>query len=138
MPRRMWEKVSRAVTSDAAGLTVLGLTALIRAVSYAPWNISAEREAAHWLESLLPAPAWAIVWLIIAIACMVATITPRLLPLAVGFTVGINALWAMSFIGIWAIVTRLRQRPRLRRSRIPSSMGIWQRTRGRNSGASRK
>ena len=100
MPLRIWEKVSRAVTSDNAGLAILGTTALVRAVSYAPWFVNTDRTPAHWLEGLLPAPAWAIVWLFIAVACMAAIITPRLLPMAVGMTVAINSLWALSFIGI--------------------------------------
>lgn len=100
MPRRIWEKASRAVTSDNAGLAILGTTAFVRAVSYAPFFVNASRSPAHWLEGLLPAPAWSIVWLVIAVACLAAVITPRLLPIAVGLTVAINALWALSFIGI--------------------------------------
>ena len=100
MPRRFWEKASHAVTSDQAGLAVLGVTAFVRAVSYAPFSVDTTRNPAHWLEGLLPAPAWSIVWLLIAVACMVAIITPRLLPIAVGLTVAINMLWALSFIGI--------------------------------------
>ena len=80
MPGRIWEKASRAVTSDNAGLAILGATALVRAVSYAPWFVNADRTPAHWLEGLLPAPAWSVVWLLIAVACMAAIITPRLLP----------------------------------------------------------
>ena len=100
MPRRTWEKASRAVTSDNAGLAILGLTAIVRAVSYTPGFVNTDRNPAHWLEGLLSAPAWAIVWLVIAVACMAAIITPRLLPIAVGLTVAINAMWALSFIGI--------------------------------------
>ena len=100
MPRQIWEKASRAVTSDNAGLAILGATALVRAVSYAPFFVDASRNPAHWLEGLLPAPAWSVVWLLIAVACMAAIITPRLLPIAVGLTVAINAMWALSFIGI--------------------------------------
>ena len=100
MPSRIWGKASRVVTSDQAGLAILGLSALVRAVSYAPWFVNTDRTPAHWLEGLLPAPAWAIVWLFIAVVCMAAIITPRLLPIAVGLTVAINTLWALSFIGI--------------------------------------
>ena len=100
MPSRIWGKASRVVTSDQAGLAILGLTALVRAVSYAPWFVNTDRTPAHWLEGLLPAPAWSFVWLVIAVACMAAVITPRLLPIAVGLTVAINTLWALSFIGI--------------------------------------
>ena len=82
MPRRFWEKASHAVTSDRAGLAVLGVTALVRAVSYAPFSVDTTRNPAHWLEGLLPAPAWSVVWLLIAVACMAAIITPRLLPIA--------------------------------------------------------
>lgn len=100
MPRRIWGKASRVVTSDRSGLAILGLAALIRAVSYAPWFVNTERTPAHWLEGLLPAPAWGVVWLFIAAVCMAAIIIPRLLPIAVGLTVAINAMWALSFIGI--------------------------------------
>ena len=100
MPGRIWEKASHAVTSDNAGLAILGITAFVRAVSYAPWLVDMDRTPAHWLEGLLPAPAWSIVWLLIAVACMAAIITPRLLPIAVGVTVAINAMWALSFLGI--------------------------------------
>ena len=100
MPHRIWGQASRVVTSDQAGLAVLGVSALVRAVSYAPWFVNTDRTPAHWLEGLLPAPALAIVWLLIAAACMAAIITPRLLPIAVGLTVAINAMWALSFIGI--------------------------------------
>ena len=100
MPRRIWEKASRAVTSDKAGLAILGSAALVRAVSYAPWFVNTARDPAHWLEGLLPAPAWGVVWLVIAVACMAAIIAPRLLPMAVGMTVAINALWALSFTAL--------------------------------------
>lgn len=100
MPHRVWEKASHAVTSDKAGLAVLGVTAFVRAVSYAPFFVDTTRNPAHWLEGLLPAPAWSVVWILIAVACMAAIITPRLLPIAVGMTVAINAMWALSFIGI--------------------------------------
>lgn len=100
MPKRIRYKAERAVTSDGAGLATLGVAALVRAVSYTPGNVNVDRNPVHWLEGLLPAPAWAVVWLLIAVACMAAIITPRLLPMAVGMTVAINALWALSFIGI--------------------------------------
>src|SRR5699024_6468645 len=70
------------------------------AASYGRVCVDASRNPAHWLEGLLPAPAWSIVWLLIAVACMAAIITPRLLPVAVGLTVAINAMWALSFLGI--------------------------------------
>lgn len=100
MPRRVWEKASHEVTSDQAGLAALGVTALVRAASYAPWFVNTARTPAHWLEGLLPVPAWSVVWLLIAVSCLAAIITPRLLPMAVGMTVAINAMWALSFIGI--------------------------------------
>lgn len=100
MPRRIWEKAPRAVTSDKAGLAILGVTALVRAVSYTPGFVNTQRNPAHWLEGLLPTPAWAVVWLLIAAVCIAAIIAPLLLPIAVGMTVAINTLWALSFIGI--------------------------------------
>lgn len=103
MPKSIWHKVERAVTSDGAGLAALGVAALVRAVSYTPGNVNVDRAPAHWLESLLPIPAWGVVWLFIAAACLVAIITPRLMPMAVGLSVALNFFWALSFIGIWVL-----------------------------------
>jgi hypothetical protein len=103
MPKRIWHKVERTVTSDGAGLAALGGAALVRAVSYTPGNVDVNRAPAHWLESLLPVQAWAVVWLFIAAACLVAIITPRLMPIAVGLSVALNFFWALSFIGIWLL-----------------------------------
>lgn len=100
MPRRIWDRPSRVFVSDATGLVILGIAAIVRAISYAPGMVNVDRNPAHWLEGLLPAPAWSLVWLGIAVVCVAAIIESRLLPVAVGLTVAINALWALSFLGI--------------------------------------
>lgn len=100
MLRRIWDRPSRAFVSDATGLIILGVAAIVRAISYAPGLVNVDRSPAHWLEGLLPAPAWSLMWLGIAVVCVAAIIAPRLLPVAVGLTVAINVLWGLSFVGI--------------------------------------
>ena len=100
MPRWVLNRTSRAFTSDATGLIILGVAAIVRAISYAPGLVNVDRSPAHWLEGLLPAPAWSLMWLGIAVVCVAAIIAPRLLPVAVGLTVAINVLWGLSFVGI--------------------------------------
>lgn len=103
MPKRIRYKAERDVTSDGAGLAALGVAALVRAVSYTPGNVNVDRNPAHWLEGLLPVHAWAVVWLFIAAACLVAIIAPRLMPMAVGLSVALNFFWALSFVGLWVL-----------------------------------
>ena len=51
--------MAKAVTSDAAGLTILGGAALVRAYSYMPGHGNPDRSPAHGLEGLMPTPGWA-------------------------------------------------------------------------------
>lgn len=132
MPRRVWDKLSRAVTSDAAGLTMLGGAALIRAFSYTPGQGNPNRSPAHWLESLLPMTAWAWVWLIIGIACIVAIWQRRIMPTAVGMIVGLNAAWALSFIAIWAVGESSRGYVSALGYIVTAGLAIWGFGRGRN------
>lgn len=103
MPRRLWGVVARGATSDTAGLLILATASLIRAVSYMPGNVNIDRQPAHWLEGLLPIPAWAVVWMLAGILCLLAIAAPRIMPTAVGIAAGLHAMWALSFVGIWLV-----------------------------------
>lgn len=92
--------MAKAVTSDAAGLTILGSAALVRYFSYSPGQANPDRDPAHWLEGLLPMTGWAWVWLVIGVMCIAAIWNRRLMPTAVGLIVGLNLAWAFSFMGI--------------------------------------
>ena len=100
MPKRMWDWTTRAVTSDAAGLSILGGAALWRAVSYMPGQVNPDRNPAHWLEGLLPPTGWSWAWMIVGMLCIIAIWQRRIMPVAVGLTVGLNLAWALSFMGI--------------------------------------
>ncbi|WNO28339.1 membrane protein [Corynebacterium phage PSonyx] len=93
-------KMERLVTSDYFGLLILGVISIVRAISY--FDVDANRSPAHWLEGLLPAHVWAWVWLTGGVLCLIAIQLSKIMPLVAGFVVGLNALWALSFIMLWA------------------------------------
>lgn len=96
----MRSRIERAVASDATGLVILGLSALVRGISY--FRANPERIPAHWLEGQLSPTSWAWVWIVIGVGCLIATCVPRILPITVGLAVGLNSLWALSFLILWA------------------------------------
>ncbi|WP_293954802.1 hypothetical protein [uncultured Corynebacterium sp.] len=96
----MRSRIERAVTSDATGLNILGLIAIVRGVSY--FRVDVNRIPAHWLEGQLSPTVWAWVWILIGVGCFAAAVVPRILPITVGLAVGLNSLWALSFLIIWA------------------------------------
>ena len=78
---------------------IIGAITLARGVSYLPPLVDSDRRAAHFLEMVLPPTAWAWVWLAAGALALAASVRHRLLPAALGATVGLHALWALSFIG---------------------------------------
>ncbi|WOH94987.1 hypothetical protein [Corynebacterium urealyticum] len=90
--RAWWRTIS-------GGMWIIGVATLARGVSYLPPLVNADREAAHFLETLLPPTAWAWVWLAAGVVALVASVCHRLLPLALGGAVGLHTLWALSFVG---------------------------------------
>lgn len=90
--RAWWQSID-------AGMWIISLITLARGVSYLPPLVNPDREAAHFLEMLLPPTAWAWVWLTLGTLALVAAHCHRLLPIALGGAVGLHALWALSFIG---------------------------------------
>ena len=100
MPKQIWQRAERSFLSDTAGLLSLGGIALWRGYSYLPMNVNVNRSPAHALEGLLSPPAWAVVWILIGIFCIIPIWAPKLLPIAVGVGVGLHVLWLISFIGV--------------------------------------
>lgn len=84
--------------SDGVALMVLGLGLLARGVSYTPY--SSEVPAGHPAEDALPMSAWAGIWIGIGLACIVAAwwAESHAAAVALGVGVGLNLLWAGSFI----------------------------------------
>ncbi|MGP5206414.1 hypothetical protein ACTXJY_00140 [Corynebacterium casei] len=100
MPKRTWEKAESGFLSDTAGLIALTLIALSRGFSYLPGQVNVGRSPAHALEGLLPPPAWAAVWLVIGLVCIVSLRWRSLMPAAVAACVLLNLVWLMSFLGL--------------------------------------
>ena len=84
--------------SDGVALLVLGLGILARGVSYTPH--SPKTPAGHPAEDALPMSVWAGIWIGVGLACIVAAWWAESLAAAValGVGVGLNLLWAGSFI----------------------------------------
>lgn len=91
-------RLHRWAATDACGLVILGVLAIVRGVSYVPPLVDPSRPPTHYMEMLLSPPAWAVVWITIGAGCLVAACWRPLQPLAVGVIVGIHAVWAASFI----------------------------------------
>ncbi|CAB0634217.1 hypothetical protein ACQQ7I_05170 [Corynebacterium diphtheriae] len=89
--------IGRAVRSTRAGLLILATSAMLRAWSYAPWQVDQQRRPVHWLESLTTPMVWGGVWAGIAFMLVVAIFCHRLIPIAVGLVVSIHAAWCLSF-----------------------------------------
>lgn len=90
--RGWWRTIS-------GGMWIIGMATLARGVSYLPLLVDPGRSAAHFLENLLPPTAWAWVWIAAGVVALAASVRHWLLPLALGGTVGLHTLWALSFIG---------------------------------------
>lgn len=92
----------RAFRDDRAGIAFLGALSILRGLSYLPVSVDISRTPAHFFEELASPPVWAAVWIALGVLCLAATVAERLVPAAVGGTVGINAAWMFSFIAAWA------------------------------------
>lgn len=87
--------------SDSPALIILGLGVLARGFSYSPHVFGpAPRTGGHPAEAALPMPVWSIIWVAVGILCLVAAVRSRRLiaAWAIGLGVGLNMLWAGSFV----------------------------------------
>lgn len=91
----------RLFRDDRTGIAFLGGLSILRGVSYLPTHVDTSRAPAHFFEELAGPPVWAVVWITLGVLCLAATAVGRLVPAAVGGTVGIHAAWALSFLGVW-------------------------------------
>ena len=91
----------RLFRDDRTGIAFLGGLSILRGVSYLPGSVDTSRSPAHFFEELAGPPVWAVVWITLGVLCLAATAVGRLVPAAVGGTVGIHAAWALSFLGVW-------------------------------------
>ena len=92
----------RLFRDDRTGIAFLGGLSILRGVSYLPTHVDTSRSPAHFFEELAGPPVWAVVWITLGVLCLAATRASRLVPAAVGGTVGIHTAWALSFLAAWA------------------------------------
>lgn len=99
MPR--WARTLRRFsTTDGMGLLIVGIVSLARGVSYAPGVMPNETQGSHVAETWLPMDAWALVWALVGVLCLVGAFRwrTRLAAMAVGLTVALHFLFASSFL----------------------------------------
>lgn len=83
--------------TDAPALVILGVGLLLRGVSYLP-AVVGESPSSHPAEGFFPMHVWGVIWIVVGLACLAATVWDRAAPAAIGAGVGLHAIWAMSFV----------------------------------------
>lgn len=84
--------------SDGVPLMILGLGIAARGLSYGPQG--PKGPVTHPAEAVLPMWEWGVIWVTVGFFCAVAALRPktRVAAVALGMGVGLNLLWAGSFI----------------------------------------
>lgn len=98
-PLRWWARWVRTFClSDGVALLVLGLGIIARGVSYVP--AAQGRSVSHPAEGALPMSVWASIWIGVGVVCLVAAVwhDSVVAAVALGLGVGLNLLWAGSFL----------------------------------------
>ena len=104
LPRKLRTPAKRLrsfLMSDAPALVILGLGILARGLSYSSHVFGrAPRSGSHPAEAALSMPVWSMIWVSVGVLCLIATVWSRrqIAALAVGLGVGLNMLWAGSFV----------------------------------------
>ena len=93
-------ELKRFTTSDGMGLLIIGILALLRGLSYAPWIIPAEARGSHVAETWLPMDAWSVLWTALGLLCVAASMfwASRAAAVAVGLSVALHSLFGFSFL----------------------------------------
>lgn len=101
LPRR-WqpplERLRAFLFTDATALLILGVSIILRGISYIPHEIGGRIDT-HPAEGALPISAWAVIWIGVGILCLVSVPWHEgpVAAVALGLGIGLNALWAASF-----------------------------------------
>ena len=96
-----WARTLRRFsTTDGMGLLIVGIVSLARGVSYAPGVMPDYSRGSHVAETWLPMDAWALVWALVGVLCLVGAFRwrTRLAAMAVGLAVALHFLFASSFL----------------------------------------
>lgn len=92
---RLVNRIRAFCLSDGMPLMVLGLGIVARGLSYGP-----KGPVTHPAEAALPMGVWGVIWVTVGVACIGTSLWAESCAAAValGVGVGLNLLWAGSFI----------------------------------------
>lgn len=95
---RLVNRIRAFCLSDGVPLMVLGLGIAARGLSYGPQG--PKGPVTHPAEAALPMSVWGVIWVTVGVACVVASLwaESRAAAVTLGVGVGLNLLWAGSFI----------------------------------------
>ena len=88
----------RILTSDGAGLCILGFLAVARGLAHTPLGSDPLRTPTHLLATMLPAEGWGVLWILLGVLCIVAIWVRKLRPMSIGLMVSVHFLWAISLL----------------------------------------
>lgn len=91
------ERLRGFLLTDATALLILGVSIVLRGVSYLP--LAGGSISSHPAEGALPISVWAIVWTGVGVLCLVAAPWHEgpVAAVALGLGIGLHALWGASF-----------------------------------------
>lgn len=104
LPRQLRTPAKRLrsfLMSDAPALIILGIGTMSLGLLYSPHVFGRPpRSGGHPAEAALSMPTWSIIWVSVGALCLIAAVWSRrkIAALAVGLGVGLNMLWAGSFV----------------------------------------
>lgn len=86
--------------TNAPVLVIVGLTVIIRAVSYSPFLGAPPARGTHPAEAALPMNIWAVIWIITGVVILCAAVKPTsfLAALSLGAGIGLHVVWGLSFL----------------------------------------
>lgn len=92
------ERLRCFLLTDATALIILGVSIILRGVSYIPHEIGGRIDT-HPAEGVLPISAWAVIWIGVGILCIITVPWHQgpVAAVAIGLGLGLHALWAASF-----------------------------------------
>lgn len=103
LPKRLQapaERLRSALLTDAPGLVLLGIGALVRGISF--WD---SEPTGHPAENFLGMDLWGVVWLVLAAGCLIGASRPgsRVFLWAYGAAMGLHIGWGSSLAvsGFW-------------------------------------
>lgn len=96
------QQIGQWLRSGWAGMTILGLSVLVRGLCYLPTVVPPGHRIPA-LESVFPLSVWTAVWISVGVGTLVCAALKKAQPMMVGACVALHALWAFLYVGDWLI-----------------------------------